>query len=122
MRMVGIVAGALVALATGAAAQLVPNVTLTCTPSERHVCNMGSGCADAAGTTWARVQLPQGVYERCDSKAPCDRYQAVVTMSGPSINVEIPGRAAFIKVLPTGAFTEVATLGTTTIVNHGYCK
>jgi len=43
-------------------------------------------------------------------------------MSGQTINVEIPGKAAFLKVLPTGAFTEVATQGTITIVNYGYCK
>ena len=91
-----------------------------CTTAEKYVCTMGVGCQTGVTGAWAIVDFATGEYQRCDARG-CDTYSATVTPSGQVINVEVPGKAAFIKVLPGGAFSEVASAGTMTILSYGYC-
>jgi hypothetical protein len=91
-----------------------------CTTAEKYVCTMGVGCQAGVTGAWAVVDFATGEYQRCDARG-CDTYSATVTPSGQVINVEVPGKAAFIKVLPGGAFSEVASAGAMTILSYGYC-
>ncbi len=95
---------------------------MVCTPSERHICSMGAGCQNGGSNTYLIVDAGARTLARCGGPTPCDVYPATFTMSGQTLNVEIPGRAAFLKLLPTGAFVDVATQGTVTILNYGYCQ
>ena len=91
-----------------------------CTTAEKYVCTMGVGCKAGVTGAWAVVDFATGEYQRCDARG-CDTHAATVSPSGQVINVEVPGKAAFIKVLPGGAFSEVASAGTMTILSYGYC-
>jgi hypothetical protein len=91
-----------------------------CTTAEKYVCTMGVGCQAGVTGSWAIVDFATGEYQRCDAGG-CDTYAATIFPSGQVINVEVPGKAAFIKVLPGGAFSEVASAGSMTIVSYGYC-
>lgn len=110
------------------AALLAPSPTLAanhsayvCTTSEKYVCSMGTGCLVGVPGSWANVDVVAGTYDRCDSKGPCDSYRATFTPSGQVLNVEVPGKGAFLKMLPGGSFSEVASQGTILIVSYGYC-
>ena len=105
--------------ATSAQAEVV----LRCAVTEKHICQMGVGCASAAPTeihAWGNFYPASRAYERCDPKG-CDRYEAAVSQSGVFTNVEIPGKAAFIKIGPDGVFNEVATSGLTDYISFGRC-
>lgn len=110
------------ASATAQASAQEPPPPYVCTASEKHACNMGSGCVGLEPNTWAIIDVKAGTYERCNAKDGCDRYQATFTMSGQTLNVEIPGKATFLKMLPGGGFSEVASQGTIALVSYGYCK
>lgn len=97
-----------------------PPTRYVCATAEKYVCTMGVGCQPGVTGAWAVVDFATGEYQRCDARG-CDTYSATVTPSGQVINVEVPGKAAFIKVLPGGAFSEVASAGTMTILSYGYC-
>ena len=109
------------ALASPGTIQAAPD-TYVCTTSEKHICNMGTGCVAGIPGSWANIDIGSGTYERCDGRAPCDRYQATFTMSGQTLNIEIPGKAAFLKMLPGGGFSEVASQGTVAVISYGYFR
>lgn len=121
MRWSRTVLAASVVLGMASSASAQPNGLLICMPSERYVCAMGAGCQSVSGASYLIVDVANQTVSRCGGPSPCDTYSAVFTVSGPTTNVEIPGRANFVKLLPGGAFAEVASLFTATIVSYGNC-
>jgi len=95
---------------------------LVCTPTEKHACSMGAACVDTVPGGWINIDAVARTYERCGPPGPCDRYDATFTVSGQTVNVEIPGRAAFLKLMPGGGYAEVVSAGTVIVVSYGYCR
>ncbi len=92
----------------------------TCRPIARYVC-AADGCVSAPALVSVWLNFAAGTYARCDAKG-CDTYDIERIEAGRVFShvTVVPG--LLFKVVNDGsAYTEVATAGLVSHVNHGRC-
>lgn len=114
-----VVAGVIAAMLSGPAGA----AEFTCYPAEKHLCRPGQGCHASVVSVFAKFEATgpgRARYSRCDQKS-CDVHDASTYNSGTFIVIELPGKSAFAKVSPDGAWTEAVSIGNDVIIAHGRC-
>jgi hypothetical protein len=96
--------------------------TVRCDVDAKFSCGP-AGCGSVAPGVTARIDPERRFYAWCDARG-CDKYSgALVSRSGDFVNVALPEHGLLAKLaLSDGAFVEVATLGTTTLLSYGRCR
>jgi len=98
------------------------SAAITCTISEKLLCNPGEGCAAIKNSIVVRIDFDKQVYSRCDAKG-CDDYIGQFSKSGVFINIGMPDKGMLAKLSSDGSsFLEVVTLMTATFVSYGSCE
>ena len=96
----------------------------TCRPIARYVCGT-DGCDSAPALVSVKLDFAagrHGTYARCDSKG-CDTYDIDRTSWGGVFSHVTVTPGLLFKVENDGsAYTEVATAGLVSHVNHGRCE
>jgi hypothetical protein len=110
------------ALVSNAQAATVADAAwLKCTPTEKHLCDIGMPCRSIPATSWAEYRPgAAAAYSRCDDQG-CQSYPAFVRRSEVFTTIELPGRATFAKIGVDGSFVEVVTLTTQVYISFGRC-
>ena len=93
----------------------------TCLPDTRYVCG-AEGCAAAPALVSVVIDLAANTYARCDAQG-CDTYkiEGAVQAGAFSHLLVMPG-LIFKAANDGSAYTEIATLGLVSHVNHGRCE
>ena len=93
----------------------------TCRPIARYVCG-ADGCDSAPALVSVKLDFAAGTYGRCDAKG-CDTYVIDRTSWGGVFSHVTVTPGLLFKVENDGsAYTEVATAGLVSHVNHGRCE
>ncbi len=93
----------------------------TCRPIARYVCGAG-GCVSAPALVSVKLDFAVGTYARCDAKG-CDTYDIDRISAGGVFSHVTVAPGLLFKVENDGsAYTEVATAGLVSHVNHGRCE
>ena len=93
----------------------------TCRPIARYVCG-ADGCDSAPALVSVKLDFAASTYARCDAKG-CDTYVIDRTSWGGVFSHVTVTPGLLFKVENDGsAYTEVATAGLVSHVNHGRCE
>jgi hypothetical protein len=96
--------------------------TLRCEIDARQQCQQAKGCTTAPAMGFNMVDISGNKYSRCDSQG-CDTYEAISTMSGAYLSMEVSGRGMLAKLeLETLRFLEIVTLAEVVYVSWGLCE
>lgn len=96
-------------------------VPLECVIAKKYSCSVME-CKAVSATVINRIDLRGRTYARCDARG-CDTYDAVVTVAGVMVTIDVPGRGMFARMTADGSeFVEVVSLLTSTLVSYGSCR
>ena len=105
---------------------LLPNrvlaAPLRCTWIQKHQCEPNKPCKVIPAKTFAKIDLQNKQYSRCD-RLGCDDYDANISSGdGMFTNIDVTGRGMIVKIAPDQSSTEVVTLGNVVLISQGKCR
>ena len=114
--------GLLYTLATFCVLVSAPAVAaqMTCSISEKHHCETGSGCQRMVNTISVRIDRDRKTYSRCDESG-CDTFEVQISQSGDFYNINLANVLAKVSTVDR-SLVEVATFDLRTYVSFGACR
>ena len=101
----------------------LPEHQLYCIPEKKSACSL-EGCKPVDANVFVLLnETSSGVaMYRCDDK-PCDAYPSTADIGGATMEIRtIDNHGILFKTSTLDqSYVEVVTLGTDTLVSHGYC-
>lgn len=93
-----------------------------CDATRKYYCVANEGCKQIPATTFARMNMQNRMYSRCDRNG-CDDYSAAMSVSGQFLMIDVSGRGLTAKIsLDCSAFHETVSLGHEVYISFGPCK